>query len=63
MLLMPITATKIAGNDGIHPPYVFPNNIEGTLYALYRLGEGLARHRGILHGGLAGVCSHTYLIA
>jgi len=49
------TVTKLAGDEGIDPPYVFSSNIKGTLYALYRLGEGLAGHRGILHGGLAGV--------
>lgn len=50
-----VTVGKLAGEDGIHPPFVFFNNAEGSLLAFYRLGEGLAGHQGILHGGISTV--------
>lgn len=50
-----VTVGKLAGENGIHSPFIFFNNTEGSLLAFYRLGEGLAGHHGILHGGISTV--------
>ncbi|KAH7155776.1 thioesterase family protein [Dactylonectria estremocensis] len=44
---------SLAGADKIVEPYVFTDDDAGSLLAFYHLGQRLAGHSGIVHGGVA----------
>jgi hypothetical protein len=48
-----LTANALVGDNKLPvPPFVFIDDVHGSLYAFYYLGSGLAGHRGMLHGGV-----------
>lgn len=50
-----LLGTTLAGTDTIAKPYVFLDDDAGSLLAFFRLGEKLAGHVGIVHGGIPAV--------
>ncbi|KAL2203968.1 Thioesterase/thiol ester dehydrase-isomerase [Sarocladium strictum] len=49
-----LTESSLVGKDLIAcRPFVFKDDAAGSILAVYHLGQKLAGHRGIIHGGLS----------
>ncbi|KAF4959795.1 hypothetical protein FSARC_10620 [Fusarium sarcochroum] len=51
-----LTHSTLAGPDALSErPYVFADNVSGSLLAFYHLGARLSGHKGIVHGGMTAI--------